>query len=41
MSVFFVIVVAAAEAAIGLGLLIAMFRNLRSVDTADIQLMRE
>jgi NADH-quinone oxidoreductase subunit K len=41
MSVFFVITVAAAEAAVGLGLVIAMFRTLRSVDTDDIQLLRE
>lgn len=41
MSAFFIIVVAAAEAAIGLGLLIAMFRTLRSVDTDDIQMLRE
>ena len=41
MAVFFIIVVAAAESAIGLGLLIAMFRTLRSVDTDDIRLLRE
>ena len=41
MSVFFIIVVAAAESAIGLGLVIAMFRTLRSVDTDEIQLLRE
>ncbi|MCC7442207.1 MAG: NADH-quinone oxidoreductase subunit NuoK [Bdellovibrionales bacterium] len=40
-SVFFIIVVAAAESAVGLGLLIAMFRTLRSVDTDDIRLLRE
>src|SRR5947199_358593 len=41
MSVFFIITVAAAESAVGLGLVIAMFRTLRSVDTDDIQLLRE
>ncbi|HCM40679.1 MAG: NADH-quinone oxidoreductase subunit K [Bdellovibrionales bacterium GWC1_52_8] len=41
MSVFFIITVAAAESAIGLGLVVAMFRTLRSVDTDDIQLLRE
>lgn len=41
MAVFFVITVAAAEAAVGLGLLIAMFRNLKSVSTEDIQLLKE
>jgi len=33
--------VAAAESAIGLGLVIAMFRTLRSVSTEDIQLLKE
>ena len=41
LSVFFIITVAAAESAVGLGLIIAMFRTLRSVDTDDIQLLRE
>lgn len=41
MAVFFIIVVAAAESAVGLGLVIAMFRTLRSVDTDDIRLLRE
>jgi NADH-quinone oxidoreductase subunit K len=41
MSVFFIITVAAAESAVGLGLVIAMFRTLRSVDTDDIRLLRE
>lgn len=40
-AVFFIITVAAAETAVGLGLLIAMFRTLRSVDTDDIQLLKE
>ncbi len=41
MSVFFIITVAAAESAVGLGLLIAMFRTLRSVDTDEIRLLKE
>jgi NADH-quinone oxidoreductase subunit K len=41
MSVFFIITVAAAESAVGLGLVIAMFRTLRSVDTDDIRFLRE
>ncbi|MEK7692002.1 MAG: NADH-quinone oxidoreductase subunit NuoK [Bdellovibrionota bacterium] len=41
MSVFFIITVAAAESAIGLALVIAMFRTMRSVDTDDIRLLRE
>jgi NADH-quinone oxidoreductase subunit K len=41
MSVFFVIAVAATESAVGLGLVIAMFRTLRSVDTDAIQMLRE
>lgn len=41
MAVFFIITVAAAEAAIGLGLVIALFRTLRTVDTDDIRLLRE
>jgi NADH-quinone oxidoreductase subunit K len=41
MTVFFIITVAAAESAVGLGLVIAMFRTLRSVDTDDIRLLRE
>jgi NADH-quinone oxidoreductase subunit K len=41
MSVLFIITVAAAESAVGLGLVIAMFRTLRSVDTDQIQLLRE
>jgi NADH-quinone oxidoreductase subunit K len=41
MSVFFIITVAAAESAVGLALVIAMFRTLRSVDTDQIQLLRE
>ncbi len=41
MAVFFIITVAAAESAVGLGLVIAMFRTLKSVDTDDIRLLRE
>lgn len=41
MAVLFIIVVAAAESAVGLGLLIAMFRTLRSVDSDDIRLLKE
>ncbi len=41
MSVFFIITVAAAESAVGLGLVISLFRTLRSVDTDEIQLLRE
>jgi NADH-quinone oxidoreductase subunit K len=41
MSVFFIITVAAAESAVGLGLIISMFRTLRSVDTDEIQLLKE
>jgi len=40
-SVFFVIVVAAAESAVGLGLVIAMFRTLRSVNTDDLKTLKE
>ncbi|HLE00133.1 MAG TPA: NADH-quinone oxidoreductase subunit NuoK [Bdellovibrionota bacterium] len=40
-AVFFIITVAAAETAVGLGLVVAMFRTLRSVDTDQIQLLRE
>ncbi len=39
--VFFVMAVAAAEGAVGLGLIIAMFRTLRSVDTDDLRLLKE
>ena len=34
--VFFILTVAAAEAAIGLAILIVVFRNLRTVDVAEI-----
>ncbi len=41
MSVFFIIVVAAAEAAVGLGLVIALYRTLKTVDTDDITLLKD
>lgn len=41
MATFFVITVAAAESAVGLGLVIAMFRTLRSVDTDDLRMLKE
>src|SRR3954465_5017817 len=41
MSVFFIITVAAAESAVGLGLVIAMYRTLRTVDPVAFQLLRE
>jgi len=41
MAVFFIIVVAAAESAIGLGLVIALFRTCRSVDPEDLKLLKE
>lgn len=41
LMVFFVVVVAAAEGAIGLGLLIALFRNVREVGTAKLNLMKD
>ncbi len=41
LSVFFIITVAAAESAVGLGLVISMFRTLRTVDTDDIRLLKE
>ncbi len=41
LSVVFIIVVAAAESAVGLGLVLAMFRTIRSVDTDDIRMLRQ
>ncbi len=41
MAVFFIITVAAAESAVGLGLVIALFRNLKSVSTESIELLKE
>jgi NADH-quinone oxidoreductase subunit K len=39
-AVFFVMVVAAAEAAVGLAIIIAIFRNTRSVETQDSASLR-
>lgn len=41
MAVFFIITVAAAESAVGLGLVVALFRNLKSVSTEAIQVLKE
>lgn len=41
MTVFFIITVAAAESAVGLGLVIALYRTLKTVDTDHIQLLRD
>ena len=41
MAVFFIITVAAAESAVGLGLVIALYRTLKTVDTDHIQLLRD
>lgn len=41
MSVFFIITVAAAESAVGLSLVIALYRTLRTVDTDQIQMLRD
>ena len=38
--VFFILTVAAAEAAIGLAILVTLFRNRRSIDVADIDLLK-
>lgn len=38
---FFVMTVAAAESAVGLGLIIALFRTLRTVDTDHIQVLKQ
>lgn len=40
LAVFFVMVVAAAEAAIGLAIIIAVFRSVRSVETHDVGEMK-
>lgn len=40
MAVFFVMVVAAAEAAVGLAIIIAVFRSLQSVETTDAAEMK-
>ena len=41
MAVFFIITVAAAESAVGLGLVIALYRTLRTVDTDEIRMLKE
>jgi NADH-quinone oxidoreductase subunit K len=41
LAVFFIITVAAAESAVGLSLVIALFRTLRTVDSNQIQLLKE
>jgi NADH-quinone oxidoreductase subunit K len=38
--VFFVMTVAAAEAAVGLAIIIALFRNRETTDVGDLNLMR-
>ncbi len=38
--VFFILTVAAAEAAIGLAILVTLFRNHRSIDVADIDTLK-
>jgi NADH:ubiquinone oxidoreductase subunit K len=38
--VFFVITVAAAEAAVGLGIIISLFRNRATVNADELNLMR-
>lgn len=39
-AVFFVMVVAAAEAAVGLAIIISIFRNIKSLDTPDASELR-
>jgi NADH-quinone oxidoreductase subunit K len=41
LAVFFIVTVAAAEGAVGLGLLIALYRNLREVGTGQLNQMKE
>jgi NADH-quinone oxidoreductase subunit K len=38
--VFFILTVAAAESAIGLAILVALFRNLRSINVADLDSLK-
>jgi NADH-quinone oxidoreductase subunit K len=38
--VFFILTVAAAESAIGLAILVALFRNLKSIDVGDIDSLK-
>ncbi len=40
-SVLFVMTVAAAESAVGLGLVIALFRTLKTADSDQIQMLRD
>lgn len=39
--VFFVMAVAAAEAAVGLAIVVAVFRNFRSVQSSELDLLRD
>lgn len=39
--VFFILTVAAAESAIGLAIIVLIFRNLRTVNVADINRLKE
>ena len=41
LTVLFVMTVAAAESAVGLGLVISLFRTLRTVDSDQIQMLRD
>ncbi len=41
LTVLFVMTVAAAESAVGLGLVIALYRTLRTVDSDQIQMLRD
>lgn len=41
LAVLFVMTVAAAESAVGLGLVIALFRTLKTVDSDQIQILRD
>lgn len=41
LQVFFIVIIAAAEAAIGLSLVISMFRKIKSAFTDDIQIYSE
>ena len=41
LTVLFVMTVAAAESAVGLGLVVSLFRTLRTVDSDQIQMLRD
>lgn len=41
MFVFFIITVAAAESAVGLSLVVTLFRTMRTLDTDDIQFLKD